>query len=229
MRRVIATQEIALKIHPNDTSVNLLSRAFYFLGEEEKAKELFENLLSKDPNHVAALSVLSNMYYEDGVNKDDIESYKKSIEYNERLIKINPDNPGALGKVAVSYYNIGDTLKALNTFRDAAEKYPDDIDFHMDYGKLLYEVGEKEMAEKEFVQCLELSPDNLSALRNLVRFYVIDVKDFEKGLDYLNTLVELDPENPDTWQMMGIIQANLGNQEEAENAFKKSEELRINP
>jgi len=226
-RRVITTQEMALKIYPeNDTCAELLSRAFLILGEEDKAKDLFENLLKDDPNHISALTVLGNMYFEEGINKNDIELLKKSVVYNERLIENNPNDAAALRELALACYQLGDSVKALDHFKTAIEENPDDANLHLNYGKILYEMGRKEESEAEFRKSVDLSPDNKPALRNLVRFYVIDVKEFQSGLEYLNTLLELEPENPDTWQMMGIVQANLGNKEEAENAFKKAEDLR---
>jgi len=226
-RRVITTQEMALKIHPkNDTCANLLSRTFLLLGEEEKARDLFESLLVNDPNHVAALSVLGNMYFEEGINKGDTELLKKSVDYHERLLENDPGNASALRELALACYQLGDSVKALDHFKTAIEENPDDSNLHLNYGKILYEMGRKEESEAEFRKSVELSPDNKPALRNLVRFYVIDVKEFQSGLEYLNTLLKLEPENPDTWQMMGIVQANLGNKDEAENAFKKAEDLR---
>ncbi len=226
-RRVITTQEMALKIHPkNDTCANLLSRTFLLLGEEEKARDLFENLLVNDPNHVAALSVLGNMYFEEGIDKGDAELLRKSIDYHERLIENDPSNASALRELALACYQLGDSVKALDHFKTAIEENPDDSNLHLNYGKILYEVGKKEESEVEFRKSVELSPDNKPALRNLVRFYVIDVREFQRGLEYLNTLLKLEPENPDTWQMMGIVQANLGNKDEAENAFKRAEDLR---
>jgi len=226
-RRVITTQEMALKIYPeNDTCAELLSRTFLLLGEEDKAKDLFENLLKDDPNHITALTVLGNMYFEEGINKNDIESLKKSIVYNERLIENTPNEPGALRELALACYQLGDSVKALDHFKTAIEKNPDDSNLHLNYGKILYEMGRKEESEAEFRKSLDLSPNSIPALKNLVRFYVIDVREFQRGLEYLNTLLKLEPENPDTWQMMGIVQANLGNKDEAEEAFKKAEDLR---
>lgn len=224
---VIATQELALTIDPaHEKPPEILSRAFLLLDEQDKAKDLFEKLLADNPNHVSALSVLGNMYYEDGMNKDDKEALMKSIEYHERLIKIEPDNARALRNLAYGYYQTGDSLKALNIFESAVTKNPDDGDLHLNYGKILYETGDKEKAELEFKKSLELMPDNVPALKNLARFYVVDVKDFQKAMEPLNKLVELSPDSPDTWELIGICQANLGNKEEAEKAFNKAKELR---
>ena len=227
LRHVIATQELALKISPeSDRPAEILSRAFLLLGEQDKAKELFEKLLEENPNHKSALSVLGNMYFEDGINMDNNELLKKSVDYHERLIEIVPDSPRALRALALATYQLGDSVKALTIFEDAVEKNPNDVDLLLNYGKILYETGNKELAEGEFRKSLELSPDNKPALRSLARFYVVDVKDYQKGIEPLNKLLELEPDNPDIWELIGIAKANLGNREEAEKAFNKAEELR---
>ncbi len=228
LNEVIAAQELALKIDPaHEKPPEILSRAFLLLGDDKKAKTLFENLLAENPNHISALSVLGNMYYEEGIrDEENKESLKKSIEYHERLIKVQPDNPRALRNLAYGYYQTGDSLKALSIFETAVANNPDDGNLHLNFGKILYETGAKEKAELEFKKSLELMPDNVPALKNLARFYVMDVKDFEMAMVPLNKLIELAPETADSWELIGICQANLGNKTEAEEAFKKAEELR---
>jgi tetratricopeptide (TPR) repeat protein len=105
-------------------------------------------------------------------------------------------------------------------------KNPNDIDLILNYGKILYETGKKEEAESYFKKSLEISPDNKPALRTLARFYVIDLRDFIRGLEVLNKLVQLETDSPEIWELIGICQANLQNKDGAEEAFKKAESLR---
>ncbi len=227
LNQVIATQEVALKIYPtNDKPGEVLSRAFLLLGERDRAREVFEGLLKDNPSHEVSLSMLGTMYFEDGINKNDKESLKRSVELNEKLVSFRPESPKALRSLALSYYQLGDTLKALSVFQTAMNKNPNDIDLILNYGKILYETGKKEEAESYFKKSLEISPDNKPALRTLARFYVIDLRDFIRGLEVLNRLVQLETDSPEIWELIGICQANLQNKDGAEEAFKKAESLR---
>lgn len=226
LNQVVATQVVALKIYPNnDKPGEILSRAFLLMGERDKAREVFEQLLATNQNHEASLSTLGNMYFEDGLMNKDNQLLKKSIELNERLIGFRPDNPRALKDLALAYYQLGDSVKALSIFKLAYEKNPTDIDIIVNYGKILYETGTREQAESMFKKSLELAPDNKTALRTLSRFYVVDIKDFERGLELLNKLVQFEPDNPNLWELIGICQANLQNKEAAEKAFEKAKSL----
>ena len=231
LNEVIEIMEDALIIYPdNEKPAELLSRSFLLLGEDEKAKQFYEELLLKDPKHIAALSSLGNMYFTEAIKDDNKELLKKSINYNERLLEVKPNEPRAMKDLALSYYHLGNTEKAMEIFEDAVAQNESDLVLRINYGKILYETGEKEKAEEVLKTGLEMDPDNTVALRTLARFYTIDIKDYEKGRDILTKLVEVEPENANMWEMLGICEANLGNKEGAEKAFKKAEDLRnINP
>ena len=224
---VIELMETALIIDPdNEQPAELLSRSFMLLGEDEKAIAFYEQLLAKDQKHTVALSWLGNMYFKEAIKDDNKELLNKSVNYNERLLEEKPNEPRAMKDLALSYYNMGNTEKAMEIFEDAVAHNESDLILRVNYGKILYETGEKEKAEEVLKIGLEMDPDNIVALKTLARFYTIDIKDYEKGRNILAKLVEVEPENGNMWEMLGICEANLGNKEEAENAFKKAEDLR---
>ncbi|MCK4966656.1 tetratricopeptide repeat protein, partial [bacterium] len=208
----------------------LLSRSFLLLREDDKAIKFYEKLLADNPKHIAALSSLGNMYFTEAIKDDNKELLKKSVNYNERLLEERPNDPRAMKDLALSYYHMGNTEKAMEIFEDAVANNESDLILRVNYGKILYETGEKEKAEEVFKKGLDMDPDNIVALKTLARFYTIDIKDYEKGRNILAKLVEVEPENGNMWEMLGICEANLGNKEEAEKAFKKAEDLRtVNP
>jgi cytochrome c-type biogenesis protein CcmH/NrfG len=49
---------------------------------------------------------------------------------------------------------------------------------------------------------------------------------YQSALPYLEIVVEKDPNNAQIWELLGKVYSVLGMNEDANNAFKKADELR---
>ena len=49
---------------------------------------------------------------------------------------------------------------------------------------------------------------------------------YQKALPYMEKVVEKDPKNAQMWELLGKIYSVLGMTDDANNAFKKADELR---
>ncbi len=141
-------------------------------GKYKKAQQHVLNLLKNNPNDMKARAYLGNIYS---------AQYKLDAAERElsRVLENNPDNAVAhngLGMVhyrrtassdmeiiknKTKYYN-----KALNEFASAIKINPDLYQAYNNAGKVLFEAGRINDAEKYFRKALEIRPDYSEALEN---------------------------------------------------------------
>lgn len=139
--------------------------------------ELFEKILSKEPNNEEALWGLSRDYYACGDTtkdkKERLSFYEKGKEYAEKVIQINEKNPEGHFWFAVNYGRIGQTKGVLRS---------------------LFMVPR---LKKEFNRTLELNPNHTGALDGLgVLYYTlpkISGGNIKKSIQYLEKANKIDP------------------------------------
>lgn len=70
----------AVKADPDDSfSKFALALELLKTGEQDKARQLFENIRSRDPEYVGVYYHLAKLYVETGENKKALETYKEGI------------------------------------------------------------------------------------------------------------------------------------------------------
>ena len=183
----------------------------------------------------------------DGVSKDSIEAvemFDKAIEVLEEGRKVYPENADMLVALSNSYIGANKIDVAMEAFKEGVEKEPDNKFYRYNYGVLLLGAEMFEDAETQFLKAIEIDNGYENAIYNLAVTYVkwgtelnknaeeqgVISEDYKKkyemALPYLEKVVEQDPENGQIWELLGKVYSVLGMQEDAENAFKKADELR---
>ena len=183
----------------------------------------------------------------DGNPQDSIEAvemYDKAIEVLEDGRKLYPENADMLVALSNSYIGANKIDVAMEAFKEGVKKEPDNKFYRYNYGVLLLGAEMFEDAETQFLKAIEIDSEYENAIYNLAVTYVkwgTDLnakaeeegvisedykKKYEMALPYLEKVVEQDPDNGQIWELLGKVYSVLGMQEDAENAFKKADELR---
>lgn len=153
---------IKLKIYQLDT-LSQANEILFFYSKLETKNCIDDNILA----HVATA------LYNEGL-------YKKSKEFIDKSLSMNPDNSIALSLLGNYYYD----YKKNNELAEHFFKRSLEID-HLDLITLnnlawLYcEMGKAELAEKRFMQLIQLDNDNQFSYFQLVGFYITTDKDRE--------------------------------------------------
>lgn len=113
--------------------------------------------LERDPDDLAALIQLGNLYYDLGLQQANLTHMQKAITYYERAIAISPLDPKLGTDLASSYYYLGQTDKAIARIRAVLKDSPSFPNAVYNYGIFL-EMGKKETTEaiRQYVKVLEL-------------------------------------------------------------------------
>ncbi|MCW9064714.1 MAG: tetratricopeptide repeat protein, partial [Ignavibacteriaceae bacterium] len=133
---------------------------------------------------------------------------------------------------------------AISSAEKLVEKDPLNKAYRYNYGVLLLNVEKYAEAETQLLKAIEIDPDYENAIYNLGVTYVkwgtainkdaekqgLITEDYKKkyeaALPYLEKVVEVDPTNIAIWELLGKVYSVLGMNDDANNAFKKADELR---
>lgn len=94
-----------------------LAQSYQQAGEFEKAKNIFEDLLSKNPDNVQIFDALNDVYLQ-------LKEYDSSVQLLELKLKKIPGDINLYGKLGSTYYLMGNEKKAFETWDAAVKKVP---------------------------------------------------------------------------------------------------------
>jgi tetratricopeptide (TPR) repeat protein len=135
-------------------------------------------------------------------------------------------------ELAAQYNNRGDYFnKAIENYRLAIKADPDTPLLTDELSDLYIQSGRLREAEAEAEQILAQNPNDLNARRILARIYArligdnqqnrIDEKYLHKAIEQYQKITAKDPNDTDSWLMLGRLQKLAQNSPEAEKAYKK--------
>jgi len=153
----------------------------------DEAQNLYNQVLSKDPNHSTALSNLSVIFFGLG-------DYKKAIIFLEKAIKINPNYADAHNNLGVLAIKVGNIHKAKKCHEKAIEIDPYHSDSYCNLGLILKDLGELQKAKKCYEKAIEIDPNHPEAYGNLGHL-LYETDDPQKAITYFKKSIEIKPGN----------------------------------
>jgi len=173
-----------------------------------------------------------------------MEFLDKSISTLEEGLQKYPDNTDMQLTITTAYIEADKIDIAISSAEKLVKKDPFNKAYRYNYGVLLLNVEKYAEAETQLKKAIEIDPDYENAIYNLGVTYVKwgtainkeaekqgviseDYKQkYEAALPYLEKVVEKDPTNVAIWELLGKVYSVLGMNDDANNAFKKADELR---
>ncbi|MBF0587752.1 MAG: DUF2919 family protein [Magnetococcales bacterium] len=129
-------------------------------GELEKARDIYRQILTVEPDYPDALHLLGVIAHQAG--RDD-----RALELIQRAIQVRPDQ-------AMYYNNLAETLRALGRAEEAIPQYemaleiqPDLVEAMNNLGLLFLETGQLDQATDFFRKVVDVQPKLVLALNNL--------------------------------------------------------------
>jgi protein O-mannosyl-transferase len=125
----------------------------------QNTASLCANTLATNPGSVAALRILSFEALENG-------NWQAALRYNERALKIKPDDPLLLFDRANALRDGGHLTEAANDYAISVLHRPYDPQLRNNYAVLLARLGDDAEAERQFAEVLRQAPDYAEARAN---------------------------------------------------------------
>ena len=173
-----------------------------------------------------------------------MEYYNNSIAILEEGTAKYPENADMIGTKFSAYIGANKMEDALSSAEDLVEKDPTNKFNRYNYGVVLLNTDKFPEAETQLLEAIKLDPEYDNAIYNLGVTYVKwgtamnkeaeqkgvmsddYKKKYEAALPYLEKVVEKDQTNVAIWELLGKVYSVLGMNDDANNAFKKADELR---
>lgn len=157
-------------------------------GEWQKAVELHEKIVKRDPDFALA-------HYHLGFAYGQIDRYDLEVSEYQKAISLGL-------KKAEMYYNLGIALEetfhdypgAVAAFQEAVQLKPAEAEFHYNLGLAYLFNREKGAAEKELREAIRIDPRHVQARISLGDLYA-DRKELKKAEEEWQEALRIDPSN----------------------------------
>lgn len=191
------------------------SFAYRSLGNLDKAYELIKEYISLDKNDSSAWSLKGRIESEQG----NIEEAIKSTLISYRL---EPNNSQTCNNLGIFYKRKNDLQNAERFFYEAIEIDPYNTGAITNSAILYEEKGNFVLAADLIVRALNLAPDKKTLHFNAsnIAANVSKQKHFDKAINILELLTELDSGNINNWFNLGLNYQLTGKLDNAIKCFK---------
>ncbi|MBI9071817.1 MAG: tetratricopeptide repeat protein [Melioribacteraceae bacterium] len=110
---------ISVSAQTNFKNQSRLAKTYSAAGDFEKAKNIYQHLLKLQPNNIAIITELNEVYLK-------LKEYDLSIELLSNQIKKSPNDIRLYCQMANTYYETGDHNRAFELWDEAVNVKPDD-------------------------------------------------------------------------------------------------------
>jgi len=154
----------------------------YKKREYHKARVLFKDALGLDPKYVEAYIAIGDSYTQEGRHED-------AVTFWEKLIEAVPDEGHlVLDRLEKTLYDLGRFGDIESICEKIMAQVPNDINAKLTLANIHKKKGELEAAERLLADVVELNPDDVHVVMQLVRLY-LEKRENQK-LDRLFRMVE---------------------------------------
>ena len=149
------------------------------------------------------------------------ELYRDEETFFPHIVAHNPAARGAQGNLGKALLDTGRPQEALDAFRAALERNPDDTDVLANAGVALIRTGRPGEAEALLRRALALDPHHRIVLQNLAES-LRKQGSFEEALAYYRAAIEVDAGNALAYAGMGDALLRLERHQEALRHFERA-------
>jgi len=210
---------------------------YFFEGELDKSKELFEGIVKETPGGVTAYIGLIRV--SESMNNIDMERkwrfvlagnyfkyrmYEKALKQAVRVKVIQPDfleNRYLLGDI---YYAMRRPKEAVSEYEYFAQNSEEKGDIWRKLGIQYDEIGDHDKSIESFLRAVELFPDNDELYYYLGLEYRI-VQDYRNAAEAFRKAIELKEDNADYYFNLGVSYERMGIIDEAIQYLDRSVQL----
>jgi tetratricopeptide (TPR) repeat protein len=150
----IATYEQSIKDNPREVSFYILAGELYESKKDmAKARQMYQKALDIQPDNALASNNLAYVMLEEGGNID----VALSMAQNAR--RSMPDSPNAADTLGWAYYQKGAYNTAIDLFKEAMKKRPDDATLNYHIGMAYLKSDQQSLARQHLERVLKINPN----------------------------------------------------------------------
>lgn len=197
--------DFALTINEGDIpTLKMKALSLYLNDNVQEAIRIFEECLRQAPDDESLYDSLLEGY-------EVMEQYDRMLDVIDRKEK-KFGSQGILLKKAHVFVEQRNYDKAMEIFGQIPEEDKDTLEYYMLEGELAFFKGELAVSEAAYMKAALVSPDNENVVDRLANISVAREK-YEQAANYLEQLLELDPEYPTAKSRLAFIRFEIGAKE----------------
>lgn len=183
----------------------------------EEGVRYFHSITENRPYCLPAWAELGECYSQ-------LSKYDAAIEAFDFALAIDENNHVALSGKGTAQFQSDDFHGALNTFKELKTLLPDDPSVICSLGECYEEMEDYTLAETHFLSALAIDPEHTEARLG----YAIScehLSDSKKAMQQMETVVGLEPDNPEYWFIYGELLSRNEELEKSQLAFERAIQL----
>lgn len=213
------------KFTVNDDPKNLVeldwmlddSIALHNKGQDQKAVDLLEQLLSKRSDFTMAYLHQAQFYDELGEPQKSVETLKRSIANGTHIAE-------TYARLGLYLQKIGHFEEAATALKQSIQMEPRDVEAINFLGITYTNAGQFAQAEATFQDAMKLDPTVAITYNNLGVMH-LKQKLYEKALQDYQQAVKYDPQMAPAFNGMGVIYINLNQPQKAIESWQKAADV----
>ena len=173
--------------------------------------------------HLRSHYLLGTVYFDKGDTASAIDSFQTCRQLDAKF-------RSAIEKLIQAYHETGETHEAIALLEKRITQKPSPADYNT-LGIFYYEKKDTERAIQAFEKALHIAPYHKAARRNLHQllrakgFKALASKDFETATTTFEKVLQMEPLDAPTYQLMGNGYAQAGHFEKAIDYYQKAIDL----
>jgi tetratricopeptide (TPR) repeat protein len=152
------------------------------------------------------------------------EDFSSAIESVRKAIALDDDFIAAYNLLAITLYEVGKRKEAVEVFNHVATSNPNDLLLQIEYGNFLILIGDDQMGLTIIRQVLK-KDNNFARGHYYLSDYLSKQGKQDEALNEVQTAVELNPLDYDSYRLLGSIYASQGKKDQSLTAYKKAATL----
>ena len=156
--QAIATYQQSLNNNPREVRFYILiGELFESKRDREKAKQMYQKALEIQPENALASNNLARVMLQQGDNVD------VALAMAQTARRGMPDSPASADTLGWAYYQKGAYNTAIDLFKEALKKNPDDATFHYHLGLAYQKDNQPALAKQHLERVLKINPKYTNA------------------------------------------------------------------
>lgn len=196
------------------------------LDDERKAEEVLLEGMQNDVQSAVLYAKLGDLYLEREQYEKAQKMYETGLQYDKQ------DVPCHLG-ISEVYMKQGSYEAGKQYIFSLKEQFAEDSDFLINAGKILWNAAmDQNIEQREIESALTITEEGIVCIQNNFRdaleIYVTQLEDtpfLQRGISFLNTLVEKDSSNIDYICYLGILQESAGSYIKAIQLYERAAQM----
>ena len=189
---------------------HLLADIYLDYFQSRLAIKTMERVVALYPTRIPSLLKLSEFQFI-------LTKYDESLKTISQIMELDPQNAEGYFMFGRNFKEMGDTVRAINSFQTAVENDPDLVEAWIYLGQLYEGLGDP-LAGRYYNNALEVAPQNVSALQ-FNADYLMNQNDLQGAIDLYKRITEVDYQYEAAYYNSGLLYLELDSIDQAYKQF----------